>query len=528
MSITVREALHLPAFRDAILVAGAGGLDRTITSVNVMEVPEIWRWAKPNELLVSTTYPIKDDPAAQATLVQELANRGLAALAIKPVLYDNRVPEAMIIQADERSFPLIQLPTAAAFDDIINPVLAEILNRQAAILRRSDEIHRSLTDIVLRGGGLNEIAHAVSAALDASVSIHDDDAALLACSSAADADAGSAAIRTPATSDRPLVHPVTVAQEVYAYLVIRPAADGRLPESTVVEQASTVIALEIAKLRAVAEVEQRFRSHLIQDLLRGSTESRAEVLARGQQYGWDLSSGFVPLLLRSAPGGGIVDLPTMTRRLRRLRQTALSHVQQHAPGSVVVDVGDQLLVLVRRAPADPTARYARRTVEGLASHLRATLTGDADVPAVSAGIGRPIDDILELREAYDETLQALEIGISAAGPGGTTSFDSLGTYRVLARGIGQPEQRRFCTDLLGKLLASDRRSAGSLVATLRVVLAANGNLRQAARDLFVHYNTLRYRVGRIERLTGTNLDHAEDRLNLQVALKILDVTPDLR
>ena len=69
MIITVREALQLPALKDAALVAGEKGLSRAITSVNIMEVPDIARFVKEDEFLVTTTYPIKDDVHAQERLI---------------------------------------------------------------------------------------------------------------------------------------------------------------------------------------------------------------------------------------------------------------------------------------------------------------------------------------------------------------------------------------------------------------------------------------------------------------------------
>src|ERR687886_2746169 len=94
--VPLREALGLPVLRRARVLAGAAGLGRPVRYVNVMEVPDILYWVKPDELLLTTAYPLRDDRAALAELVPRLAQRGLAGLAIKPARYIDAVPEGML------------------------------------------------------------------------------------------------------------------------------------------------------------------------------------------------------------------------------------------------------------------------------------------------------------------------------------------------------------------------------------------------------------------------------------------------
>lgn len=541
MSITVREALRLPAFKDAVLVAGAAGLDRVITSVNIMEVPEILPWVKKDELLVTTTYPIKDDPDAQASLIADLAARALAALAIKPVWYRDEVPEVMIRQAEALAFPLIQLPREASFDDIINPVLAEILNRQAAILRRKDDVHRRLTDIVLDGGSLGEIAETLANLLDAAVSIHSARLRLLALFAPSDdaavrALAGNAAALNAWLGGRTgmvpldldgrrldaMVHPVTVARETYAYLILWPASRAlSLSDRSAVEQAATVVALEITKLRAVAEVEQRFRSRFIEDLVQRRIASRTEALIRAEEYGWDLTGAFVPVLLQVDATAGPAEGPgverAMMRAMRRLRGAVAVALAVRSAGSISVDTRHGLLVLLR-SPRPDRPRGVQAAAEDLLRVVREEMA-DANV-TISAGAGRHFEDVMDLPRAYNQAVQALRVGMTVHGTGRATAFDDLGIYRVLASASDRRELEQFSHEVLAGLMPEGGRPRADLLATLEAVLRCGGNLRRAARELFVHYNTLRHRVSRIRELTGMDLRSVEDRLCLHVALKI--------
>src|SRR3954467_4129027 len=137
--LSVGEVLGVPALSGARVIAGASGLDRVVQRLNVMEVPDVLAWVKPHELLLTTGYPLRDDPAALVDLVAELDARGLAAIAIKLHRYLDEVPPAMLAEADRRGFPILEFPDGVGFDDVLHEVLSELLNRQATVLARSDE-----------------------------------------------------------------------------------------------------------------------------------------------------------------------------------------------------------------------------------------------------------------------------------------------------------------------------------------------------------------------------------------------------
>lgn len=552
MKITVGELLQLPAMRGAELIAGQGGLDRIITSVNIMEVPEITRYIKGNELLLTTTYPIKDDIKAQRRLIIDLHREGVAALAIKPIFYGNEVPAVMVELANELNIPLIRLPDDASFNDILNPVLGEILNRQASILRRNEETHQALTAIVLAGGSLEEIAQMLATLQGCPISIHSANWQRLIFSvplqisehvpgstlqamkelalglnenlmkmdalHAADGhyrvvrDGLTLAFRT---------HPVTVARETFAHLVVWLF----LPDSTgydilAMEQASTVVALEITKLRAVATVEQRFRSYFIEDIIQGKIESRSIAISRGVSYGWDLGASFIPVLLEIDEFRRFYHQPepSPAQILRRLWNAVSVSTAVYARGCIVVDRGTRILALLR-ATGSVGGQDAGQIIGGMAEMINEELREQENV-SVSFGVGRRIEDILGLRTALNQATAALEIGQLINGPASVTSFDDLGFYRVLFANHNRDAMNQFSQDLLRPLLESDRSHNTDFIHTLEIVLKCNGNLRAASRELFVHYNTLRYRVSRIEEMTKLDLGSFQGMLNLQIALMI--------
>src|SRR5215207_2639188 len=110
VGLTVREVLAAPCLLEARVLAGATGLDRVVSRLNVMEVPDILPWVKPHELLLTTGYPLREDPESLVGLICELDDRGVSAVAIKLHRYLDEVPAGMLAEADRRGLPVIEFP----------------------------------------------------------------------------------------------------------------------------------------------------------------------------------------------------------------------------------------------------------------------------------------------------------------------------------------------------------------------------------------------------------------------------------
>jgi purine catabolism regulator len=150
--------VQLPLFRESKVRAGVAGLAQMVTGVNVMEVPDIGKWVKPGQLLITTGFAIRDDKEAQQNLILSLVNKGLSGICIKTRRYLEEIPDSMLIQADNYGFPLIELSPDISFDDLIHDVLSAILHEQSAQLLQMLNIHSALMKIMIEGGGLQKIA----------------------------------------------------------------------------------------------------------------------------------------------------------------------------------------------------------------------------------------------------------------------------------------------------------------------------------------------------------------------------------
>jgi purine catabolism regulator len=483
---------------------------------------------KPNELLLTTGYPLRDDPESLIQLVAELDDRGLAALAIKLHRYLDEVPAGLLTEADRRGFPVIEFPQGVGFDDVLNEVLGALLNRQAALAARSEEVHRALVSVVLEGGDLDDLAVELAGLLDGPVLVTTPDGRLVA--QAGDSDhlteiLGSSVFDPSGRFRVEANHSVGSGHMAKVSIVAGRVDHGRIvlfsrrpiPDADVraLERAATVAALAVTKGLAVAAVEGKYRADFLRDLVTGRVEDLAAAVAHASFLGWDVNRPMVVAVAELDPGqvpasvSGL-DLRPVQERFAAAWQTVLRGVD---PGSAVASFHNEVVVVLG-APAD-------QELDRLVAELDRQVAGDRGGGRLSfsLGLSRLAGQAAELPRAYEQARTAVRIGRRLQGPGARVTFDRLGAYRLLALIPDSDELCGYVNDVLGPL-SDDSAESVDLRRTLEVLIDANGNVAEAARRLHFHYNTLRYRIEKLERMVGPFTTHAALRLDLSLALRV--------
>ncbi|MFD8566749.1 PucR family transcriptional regulator [Streptomyces sp. NPDC059639] len=260
------------------------------------------------------------------------------------------------------------------------------------------------------------------------------------------------------------------------------------------EHAAAPLALELAHLRNLAEVELRLRRDLIDDLLAGT--DAASAYARSEAVGHDLRrSHYVIVVQWSNQTAGDSFALTVGR--------AASAVGIHA--LLTQRSGRVVLVADDRPPAHA---------------LYEALARETGTRSGTIGVSAPSDSVRDIPRRFQEAQRALEVRLNSRERSGTTFFDELGLYRVLGPGTDHQELETFVHEWLGQLIDYDSRHHAALVETLSWYFECGGNYDEAAASLGIHRSTLRYRLQRIREISGNDLADVEDRLNLQVATRV--------
>jgi purine catabolism regulator len=448
----------------------------------------------------------------------------------------DRLPEEMIGEADRVGLPLLLLPDSVGFDDILNQVLTGVLNRQAAALERSWETHHALLSVVLDGGGLRDLAAKVSAVLGVPVFATTDDGRLLAESGDPDelstwrasacfdetgrfrTEYEPGGVHTHA--DVPGCHAVVSVVaggidhgRLVAFAALRVLDDG---DVNVLERAATVAALAVTKELAITAVEGKYRGDFLRDVLAGRAGDREQVIAHCQVLGWDVDRELVLVVASldpeaaSAPALG---LRPAQDRFTTAWQTVVARRDVRAP---VVGFSQEVVALLPASSADEADAVVSEVVRQVSGD------GGGGRDPFSTGASRVVDDPELLPAAYEQARRAMHVGRQMNGGGSMAHFDGLRAFRLITLVEDQGELDGFVRETLGKL-GADNQEMADLRHTLKVLLDTNLNVAEAARQLHFHYNTLRYRIGKLERMLGPFTIDPELRLELALALKVLQM-----
>src|SRR5579872_37248 len=315
------------------------------------------------------------------------------------------------------------------------------------------------------------------------------------------------------------IAPIVLPTGVVGYVWIAdPAGSLSQQAETAVAHAAAACTVEMVRQQAIVEGESRVRSSFLEDLLAGNVTSVTATRRRANFLGYDLRGEQVVCVLdldqflaymarNNLDEGGI-------QRLKgRFRRSVEASIPAIWSRTLLWEHSDSIGIL---APAGKEGKPD--AIAGRVEMLRRAVERRLEGPSISAGIGRAYADLTRLRQSYQEAEHALRIGTAVSGASATSTFEGLGAYRLLYYLRDQPELARFCDETIGDLVRYDDERGGRLLETLRTFLDLQGNLSRTARALHLHRNGLLYRIARIEKIGGCDLDDPSQRLALQIAL----------
>lgn len=386
-----------------------------------------------------------------------------------------------------------------------NTALAETV----ASLRRSMDIHERLTSVAVSGEGQPGIARALLELTGMPVAIEDRYGNLTAWAGPGRPDpypkealARREQLLRRLTRDS---KPVRDGERLILLASPRPDVMGVLalldPERraesadlVALEHGATVLSMELARLRGIADTELRLRRDLVHDLLAGTDDESAQTRAEALDY--DLRRPHRVVVVQGKRRTRAPDA-LLTAVRRAVRQARLDGLFESWSGDVAV----------------VTAGHTDW------EKLRRSIISDLGGGQCRVGVGGPCARPSELPRSLREAQLALRLQQTLL-PGDTAcEYPKLGIFRMLAAIPDLTDVHGFVREWLGSLLDYDARKGAELVHTLTQYLEHGGNYDATAAELSVHRSTLKYRLQRIRELTGTDLNDPDVHFNMQLATR---------
>ena len=499
------------------LAAGERAAGAPIRWVHVSELEDPAPWLSGGELLLSTGMQLLDEDSQRA-YVGRLVEHHLAGLGFGLGFAHAALPPALVEEARELDFPLFGVPYEMPFIAITERAFSSLLNEQLDVLQRAVSIQRRMERLVLDERSLGEVVRGLANSIGATVMVLDSAGRTLACHAfRRELDAGlitaigaEIASRAGAVAPRGFVpQSAELAGRAIAlpvpsgshgapssWLVAVPESDGVADfERFLAHHAVMVVALAQMRERVVAETERRLAGDVLGSVLGGRIDGE-ETALRLAPFG--IRGAAAVLVL------AVEDPEACEDELARI----LGELGAAALVATVPTARRPLLCAVLADVENPLE---------LAAAARELLALDGRPVRAAVSHAAPLE---ALRRSFHEARCALEVGALANGSTpAVASADDLGAYRLLLSLQEDDGLRQYCEDVLSPIERSRSGNGEELLRSLEAFLEHNGSWEAAARALFCHRHTLRYRISRIEELTGRRLDRVENRIEFWLALR---------
>jgi sugar diacid utilization regulator len=307
----------------------------------------------------------------------------------------------------------------------------------------------------------------------------------------------------PGAGSERLARPLSADNGVLATLEVTRAEPFGPGAAGVVEDAAWVVTLELLRERAALETELRLTSAFLGDLLdRTGGADPDELDRRAALLGIDPA---MPAVVVSIGAGG--ELP------KRLRAAVASAASARFPGALVCHRPDEVVVIAPVGAAGPGA---------LAEHVRGLLreVGRGTPGGLAAGHGRVASRLRDCAASYAEASTGRALAAARPEAAVVLGPSDLGVHAILAHEETRETLQSVVRGMLGPLLEADEKTQSEYVKTLSAFLAHDRHFEPTAKQLHVHVNTLRYRLARIQDLSGVDLHDVNNRFLLELALRV--------
>ena len=532
MWITVGDAMRLDALQGVEVIAGAKGLSRMLNSVTVLDAPDAVTWLKGHELVLTSTFPLMRCQLELNRMVDDMAARQVAALGIKLNRFMTELPPAMLQRADEVRLPILSLPDEIAWIDIINPIFAEVMALNGALLQHAEPIRNSFNDLLLSGATLHEFVAALSRLVQKPVIVHSHVAQLKLASSDLNENVVTSALaalsQAPMRRTKPLTdkHDIFELEHSLGRLIccrLDPSVDanGRLvlldqqknltqSDLWCLRHARDAISIKLLQSRAESSIAREVQNEFVQSLLDSGVSDTAhrKLLQRGRERGYRLYERYLVVALK----------------FPRLKESALRNLsdffyQKLGSEDILVGwIGNARFVLL--VPERPETNFS---ADGGAAYMKSLLQDIGHQGGVAhwhAGLSQILPSS-RMARGLEQAEYALRHSIQSGHSCELKLHDDTSLHRIFSHSAIQNEIYSYVQEWLEPLLQHDQRHQSRLIDTMRVFIENSGNYRETARLLHVHPNTVRYRIEQAERLTRRSIQQPKLRFQYQLAMYLL-------
>lgn len=532
--LLVRDLFNFPYFQDWRLVGGGRGVDHPITSLNMMESPDVINWVKSGQFIISTGYCIRDDIKVQKQIILDLSRAGCAGLAIKIMRFFRTIPQHMIDLAEEQGFPLFEIPDNYNISEVMNNINQTVYAKKLEEMEIAYRIFNTFTEAAVSGSEAEVIRQlGMLAHSDVVASYLNWRRFASYISPTIDLQAEElAAEETPVDftsyqiEEGQATKTVVLERERTFYRHLFPICYNGLPrgyisiwnqrqemarnEKIAARSAANIIAILLEKKHRDAESQYSQKEIFLLDEICNRVQSERVALSRASAANMDTEWCYRCIILKkidNVKSKGYTDIKAKEAEI--LKQ----EIRVAYPHSSLIQVENNLVAILGQSGAEIQVE-----TEAFVAFVREKLWKNTEALLIGIGGCYPIS---KLHVSYKQAKEAIKIYLLRKNEyrENIIYYDSI---KVPAYLITMEEEKRHDLHkrIIKRIEEYDFEHGSELLWTMKAYFRNNANISQTARQLFIHRNTLLFRLEKIENLLGVSFDNQDDLFMMNMALRL--------
>lgn len=548
--ITVNHVLKTEPFENAIILAGKSGLSNEVKTTTIAELLDAANWLRGGEIVCTTGYLVRNLPADNMiTWVDSLIKNEAAALAVKTTRFLGDIPESVKLHANANNFPIISLPEDVTWPNIIEAVVNLNNDKNVKQLQRMKEINERLTNHVLNDSGIQKLTETLADSIGCPIIIEDavlNPMATAIPSSFEDQsnfkaislmevrlnkDFTKTIINSPyyrhvvskkkkELTQIPLHNnrfntftiPILASNLVYGFLTLLDMKNELLPtDMMTLEHGANTIALQLVKDSVVNNKRHESELEQVQMMINGQFTS-SELAVN------NLSFPSIIILIESNLETKNEELYIIKQPKNHFEEIIKESFRDHIGDSIIVYEKNTFIVLAELRDKDKSERITQ--IQRILNICKSKLNERFPSNKINIALGSECYSKEDFKKSYEHAKETLRYTQSGFSINDITRFEHIGIHRLIQKIDDLYFLRSIRDDYLSHLIAHDMENNDTLCDTLHQYLKVGGNVTHTAKKLFVHPNTVLYRLRKIKSIIGNPLEDYLYRDSLLIALEI--------
>lgn len=513
----------LKIFPDFTVCSGHKGLYKNISTITVMDAPDIYIWMKGDEFLITSGYIFKNSPEKFANLIFKLKEKNITALGIKVNRFIKQLPDIVLKTSNELDLPIINIPDHYAFSDIINPGLTTLVNSQYKELLISEKIHNEFIRMGIYNTEIHNVLERLYSFIKKDIVYLDILDNKLYTTSTSFKDYIIESGINNINSSNIYIHPVKNDFKLHGYIVIN---CNKIELNTLnlrtVEYAQTMIILHIQKELSNKQILKSYKDNFILDLLLNNIKSDEEIINRANIYNWNLSPNMFCM---------VIDIDDFKLNYKtqyygidteKIRDLVFEDVDKSMKtinkDSYYMTKSDSMVYIIN---------YNDRDLQEFENSLieMNNIIKEKYGYSLTIAFGNRYENIRDIYKSYKECLICLKTtNILNISENKIIKYNDISIYWNLLNSL---KDNNYKDDpLVSKikdLIKFDNIHKTEYFDSIKCIVENDWNLKKTSKKMFIHYNTMKYRYIKIKELLDDNLDSRPSKLKLELGLYLFEI-----